>query len=117
MLAIIYQYYVFLYVIEFCQPFLSFTSKIQRQENYVCMSQSKLKKVVDCYRQKQPPEVFCKAVLKNFAIFTGKNLCWILFLINLKAFKSSGKQVFSCENCESCKCTYFEKHLGTAAFI
>ena len=25
----------------------------------------------------QPPEVFCKkAVLKIFAIFTGKNLCW-----------------------------------------
>ena len=34
--------------------------------------------------QKQPPEVFCKkAVLKDFAIFTGKHLCWILFLIKL----------------------------------
>ena len=30
--------------------------------------------------QKQPPEVFCrKGVLKNFAIFTKKNLCWSLF--------------------------------------
>ena len=31
--------------------------------------------------QKQPPEVFYeKAILKNFAIFTGKNPCWILFI-------------------------------------
>ena len=31
--------------------------------------------------------MFCKnAVLKNFAIFTGKQLCWILFLIKLQAF-------------------------------
>ena len=35
--------------------------------------------------QKQPPKVFYKkAVLKNFAIFTGKHLCWSLFLINLQ---------------------------------
>ena len=33
--------------------------------------------------QKQPPEKFCKkAVLKNFAIFTGKHLCWRPFLIH-----------------------------------
>ena len=32
--------------------------------------------------QKQPPEVFYKkAVLKNFEIFTGKYICWGLFLI------------------------------------
>ena len=33
--------------------------------------------------QKQPPEVFFKKVVckKIFAIFTGKQLCWILFLI------------------------------------
>ena len=30
--------------------------------------------------QKQSPEVFCKkSVLKNFANFTGKHLCWNLF--------------------------------------
>ena len=34
--------------------------------------------------QKQPPKVFYKrAVLKNLAIFTGKHLCWSLFLIKL----------------------------------
>ena len=32
--------------------------------------------------QKQPPEKFCKnAVLKNFAIFTGKHLRWSLSLM------------------------------------
>ena len=38
--------------------------------------------------QKQPPEVFCKiGVLKNFANFTEKHLCWCLFLIKLQALK------------------------------
>ena len=33
--------------------------------------------------QKQPPKVLYEnAVLRNFAIFTGKHLCWSLFLIN-----------------------------------
>ena len=33
---------------------------------------------------KNPIEVFCKkVVLQNFAKFTGKNLCWSLFLIKL----------------------------------
>ena len=43
---------------------------------------------IHCTEQKQPPEVFYKkAVLENFAIFTGKNLCWSLFLKKLEAFK------------------------------
>ena len=34
---------------------------------------------------KQPPEVFCrKSVLKNFAKFTGKHLCWSLFKKNCR---------------------------------
>ena len=38
--------------------------------------------------QKQPPEVFCKkGVVKNFANFTGKHLCWSLFLITLQVFR------------------------------
>ena len=39
-------------------------------------------------KQKQPREVFYKkAVFKNFAIFTGKKLCWNLFLIqSIKKF-------------------------------
>ena len=40
--------------------------------------------------QKQPPEVLCKkSVLKNFTKFTGKHLCWSLFLIKLKVFRSA----------------------------
>ena len=40
--------------------------------------------------QKQPPEVFYKkAVLKSSAIFSGKHLCWSLFLIKLKVFRSA----------------------------
>ena len=44
-----------------------------------------------------------KAVLKNFAIFTGKHLCCTM-------------QVFSCEHCEILKNTYFEKTSATGCF-
>ena len=38
--------------------------------------------------QKQPAEVFCKKrCSKNFANFTGKHLCWSLFLIKFHAFR------------------------------
>ena len=62
-----------------------------------------------------------KAVLKNCAIFTRKNLCWILFLVKLQAFraaillKKTATQVFSCEYCKIFKNTSFEEHLRTAA--
>ena len=37
--------------------------------------------------KKQPPEVFYKKyVLKIFAVFTEKHLCWSLFLIKLQLF-------------------------------
>ena len=68
--------------------------------------------------QKQPPEVFCKkAVLRNFTIFTGKNLCWSLFLTELPGnlFKKTPTQLFSSEYFGSRKNKYFEKHLRTAA--
>ena len=40
---------------------------------------------------RQPPEVFCKkAVLKYFAKFTEKELCWSLFLIKSQAFSPAG---------------------------
>ena len=47
-----------------------------------------------------------KAVLKNFAIFTGKHLYCSLFLIKLQAFQA---WIF--------KNTYFEENLRTAAFV
>ena len=47
-------------------------------------------------------------VLKNFVIFTGKHLCWSLFLIKLQACKFiEGLQIF--------KNTYFEKHQRATA--
>ena len=37
-----------------------------------------------------PSEAFYKkAVLKNFAIFLGKHLCWSLFLTNLQSFRTA----------------------------
>ena len=40
---------------------------------------------------KQPPEVFYKkAALKNFKLFTGKHLCWSLFLITCYFPTNSG---------------------------
>ena len=48
--------------------------------------------------QQQPPKVFNKkGVVRNFAIFTGKQLCWNLFSINLHAFRkhiSMWKHIF-----------------------
>ena len=38
--------------------------------------------------QKQRPEIFYKnAVLKIFAIFIGKRLCWSIFLIKFQTFR------------------------------
>ena len=69
-----------------------------------------------------------KGVLKNFAIFTGKRLCQILFLIKLKASLKPATLLkkrlqhrcfpvmFFCECCEIFKNTYFVEHLRTAVF-
>ena len=41
--------------------------------------------IYDMEIQKQPPEVFYKKdVFKNFGIFTGKHVCWSLFLMKLQ---------------------------------
>ena len=54
-----------------------------------------------------------KGVLKISANFTGKHLCWCLFLIKLKACRPTtlSTQAFSCEICKIFKNTYFEEHL------
>ena len=58
---------------------------------------------------------FKKAVLKNFAIFTGKQLLWNPFFQLYQ--KETPTEVFSCEYCEIFKNTYFEEHLQTAASV
>ena len=60
--------------------------------------------------QRQAPDVFCKKdFLKFFSNFTGKQLCWSLFLIKLQAYifikKDSGRR-----RCFSVK---FTKYLRT----
>ena len=51
-----------------------------------------------------------KAVLKNFAIFTGKQLRWGLYLI-----KSEAQLFVFCEYHKIFKNTYSEEHLQAAA--
>ena len=41
----------------------------------------------DCICQMQPLDVFYKKSCKNFAIYTGKHLCWIFFLIRLQPWR------------------------------
>ena len=73
--------------------------------------------------QKQPPLVFCKkGVLKIFASFTGKHLCWSLFLIKLHAFrlqlysKKTPAQAFSSEIRNNFRNTYFKENMWTTTF-
>ena len=60
-----------------------------------------------------------KDVFWNLANFTGKHLCWSLFLIKLQVFRSASllkkDTDVSCEIWESFKNIYFEKHLQTTA--
>ena len=63
-----------------------------------------------------------KALLKNIAIFTGKHLCWSLFLIKLEDLRAcnfikreTSPQVFSRGHCKIFKNIYFEEHPQAAA--
>ena len=62
-----------------------------------------------------------KGVLKNFAIFTGKHLCWSLLLIKSQAFslatfiRRDSNKVFSCKYYEILRSTLLEEHMRTAA--
>ena len=55
--------------------------------------------------------------IKNFAIFTGKHLCWGLFLIKLQAYrptiflKRDSNTGVSCGYCELCKNSFFVENL------
>ena len=69
------------------------------------------------YRSSRCQMFFKIGVPKNFVTFTGKHLCWSLFLIKLQAFRLIPIRVFSCEYCEIFKNTYFEEYLPTAASV
>ena len=52
------------------------------------------------------------SVLKTFAIFTWKHLCWSLFLTMMQAYyKETYTQVCSCEYCKIFKNSFFIEHL------
>ena len=63
-----------------------------------------------------------KYVLKNFAKFTGKYLCWSLFLMKFQALRSGtllkydSNTVFLCKFDKIFQNTYFVEYLQTAAF-
>ena len=71
--------------------------------------------------QKQPPEVFCKTgVLRNFAKFTGKQLCWRLFFNKVAGpcnfiKKESLAQVFPGNFGKFLITPFFKEHLRTTA--
>ena len=77
-----------------------------------------------CSIQKQPSEVLCKKKCsKKFANFTGKHLCWSLFLIKLQTLRPATllkavlTQVLSCEIYKIFNKTYFEEHPRTTASL
>ena len=59
---------------------------------------------------------FKTRVLKNFAVFTGKHLCWSLFLVKSQDWRLAfciftPTQVFSRECCKIFKSSFFTEHL------
>ena len=65
-----------------------------------------------------------KGILRNFARFTGKQMCQILVFNKVAGLrpatllkKEAHAQVFSCEFCEISKNTFFAEHLGTTASV
>ena len=57
-------------------------------------------------------------VLKNFVNFTGKHLCWSLFLTQFftNFIKNTPTQVFSCEICKNFKNTFFLQNTSSGCF-
>ena len=71
-----------------------------------------------CHGNSRSQMFFKIGVFMNFSIFTGKHLCWSLFLIKLQAFKKeTPAQVFSCEYCEIFKNTFFNRTPPVAASV
>ena len=73
--------------------------------------------------QNRRAEVFCKKnVPENFAKFTGKHLCWSLFLTKfqvsgLQFAKNTPAQEFFCEFCEIFRNIFFTEHLRTTTSV
>ena len=75
-------YYIYLNVFEYIRSKIAVAAAlINNTDNDKTDIRQKGNKGNKKYK-KQPLKVYCKKrVLKNFAKFTGKHLCWSLFLI------------------------------------
>ena len=71
--------------------------------------------MVDCTKHHRTCSIR-KSVLRKFANFAWKHLCWSLFLIMFRP-KGSSTGCFFCEICDIFQKTYFEEHLRTIASI
>ena len=75
--------------------------------------------IEDNYTEVNTKVFYIKAVLKIFAIFTGKRLCWSLCLIKLQAFRLAALFIRDSSMgtflCILRIFIYFEKHLRNAA--
>ena len=79
----------------------------------------------DVLKNRCHSQIFSKIVaLKKFTIFTGKCLCWSLFLMKLLDFRpgtlfkrDSWTGVFLCAHCENFKYTFFYRTPLVAAFL
>ena len=71
--------------------------------------------IQDNYLEAAIGGVYKKAVLKNFAIFSGEQLCWSLFLVRLQAEKRLQHRCFPMYIAKFLNYIYFQKHLRTAA--
>ena len=78
----------------------------------------------DVLKNRCHSQIFSKIVaLKKFTIFTGKCLCWSLFLMKLLDFRpatlfkrDSWTGAFLCAHCENFKYTFFYRTPLVAAF-
>ena len=71
---------------------------------------------VNRYKSSRSQIPFKTGVLKNFAIFTGKHLCWSLFLIkflfNKVSLQMTPTQVLSYEYCKIVRNSFFNSNKG-----
>ena len=88
----------------------NFTTKLIKEWHFSWQIQATVVKGVfsilsNIYRSSCLQIFFRIGALKNFAIFTGKQLCWRLFL------KETPAKVFSCEFCEIVRNSVFIEYL------
>ena len=98
-----YGFYIALLISQFCLKFsyhdifvnpkpwskqIAFTDLCYRDFCIFWYGAQYLFKIFQKTKRNSHPQMFFKTlVLKIFAVFTGKHLCWSLFLIKLQAFK------------------------------